>query len=106
MSEHFLEKRIVEAIDAGSEMGKRHRRPVEDEKQKSAKNRKCLSTEVKFMERCGGAYDTFFGIEQKLGKEETKEKLKVEPKTEWRCATDTLRITKEEVDPADQEHSS
>ena len=83
------------------------------EMKKEAKRLRCTllngsawSTERKYMRRCKGKCDIFFGMEDRLRKEEMEEQFNREAKERWRFAADAARITDERASGEDQKHSS
>ena len=70
------------------------------EMRKEEKRLKCTflngsawSTKKKYMRRCKGTFDIFFGVEHRLRKDEMEEQLNKDAKEGWRFAADAARIT-------------
>ena len=69
-------------------------------------NGSAWSTEKRYMTRCKGTFDVFFGIEHRLRKEEMEEQSNKEAKEGWRLAADAARITEETAGDEDRKHTS
>ena len=69
-------------------------------------NGSAWSTEKKYLKRYKEKCDIFFGIEQRLVKEEMEEKFNREAKEGWRFAADAARITDERANSDDRKHTS
>ena len=67
-------------------------------------NGSAWSTERKYMRRYKGKCDVFFGIENRLRKEEVEEQVTREAKEGWRFAADAARITDEPAGSEDRKH--
>ena len=60
----------------------------------------------KYMRRCKGTFDIFFGTMHKLRKDEMEVQFNKEAKEGWRFAADAARITDESVSNEDRKHTS
>ena len=63
------------------------------------------SAEKKYMKRHKNTFDTFFGIDHRMRKEEMEEQFNREVKQTWRFAVDAARITDENASK-DCKHTS
>ena len=64
------------------------------------------STERKYMRRFQGAFDIFFGVDNRMRKEEMEEQFNKEAKQGWILAADAARITDDKASSEDRKHTS
>ena len=69
-------------------------------------NGSAWSTKRKYMRRCKGKCDIFFGIKHVLRKEEMEEQFNREAKEGWRFAADAARISDGRARGEDRQHTS
>ena len=69
-------------------------------------NGSAWSPERKYMRRCKGKCDIFFGIEHRSRKEDMEEQFNREAEERWRFAADAARITNERASNEEPTHTS